>query len=132
MEGEQNAKLIEIPTRDEVKNAVYGLNGDSAGGPDGFTGAIYHTCWDIVGEDIYAMVLAFFSGQQLPKCVTHTNLVLLPKKKEVNTFLDLRPISLSNFINKIFSRVIHERLVELLPNLISEEQAGFVKGREVL
>ncbi|XP_019240204.1 PREDICTED: uncharacterized protein LOC109220195 [Nicotiana attenuata] len=79
-----------------------------------------------------AMVLAFFNGQQLPKCVTHTNPILLPKKKEVNTFSDLRPISLSNFINKIFSRVIHERLVELLPNLISEEQSGFVKGRSIV
>ncbi|XP_019248338.1 PREDICTED: uncharacterized protein LOC109227594 [Nicotiana attenuata] len=128
----ENTKLTAVPTREEVKRAVYGLNGDSAAGPDGYTGAFYHTCWDIVGEDIYAMVLAFFNGQQLPKCVTHTNLVLLPKKKEVSTFSDLRPISLSNFINKIFSRVIHERLVDLLPHLISEEQAGFVKGRSIV
>ncbi|XP_019240114.1 PREDICTED: uncharacterized protein LOC109220105 [Nicotiana attenuata] len=132
VEEEQNARLTELPTKEEVRKAVYGLNGDSAGGPDGFTGAFYHTCWDIVGEDIYAMVLQFFCGQQLPKCVTHTNLVLLPKKKEVTTFSDLRPISLSNFINKIFSGVIHDRLVELLPNLISEEQAGFVKGRSIV
>nr|XP_009789431.1 PREDICTED: uncharacterized protein LOC104237055 [Nicotiana sylvestris] len=40
----------------------------------------------------------------------------------------MRPISLSNFVNKIFSR----RLVELLPNIISEEQAGFVKGRSIV
>nr|XP_009783905.1 PREDICTED: uncharacterized protein LOC104232411 [Nicotiana sylvestris] len=44
----------------------------------------------------------------------------------------MRPISLSNFVNKIFSRVIHERLVELLPNIISEERAGFVKGRSIV
>ncbi|XP_019251178.1 PREDICTED: uncharacterized protein LOC109230104 [Nicotiana attenuata] len=132
LENGQNENLVAIPTREEVKNAVYGLNGDSASRPDGYTGAFYHTCWGIVGEDIYAMVLAFFNGQQLPKCVTHTNLVLLPKKKEVTTFSDLRPISLSNFINKIFSRVIHERLVELLPSIISEEQASFVKGRSIV
>lgn len=44
----------------------------------------------------------------------------------------MRPISLSNFINKVFSRFIHERLVGLLPNLISDEQAGFVKGRSIV
>ncbi|XP_070034714.1 uncharacterized protein [Nicotiana tomentosiformis] len=49
---EQNAKLISQPTREEVKQAVFGLNGESAGGPDGFTGAFYHSCWDIIGEDI--------------------------------------------------------------------------------
>lgn len=42
------------------------------------------------------------------------------------------PISLSNFINKVFSRVIHVRLVDLLPKLISDEQAGFVQGRSIV
>lgn len=40
----------------------------------------------------------------------HTNLVLLPKKEQVHSFDELRPISLSNFINKIFSRIIHDRV----------------------
>ncbi|XP_075091548.1 uncharacterized protein LOC142171749 [Nicotiana tabacum] len=69
---------------------------------------------------------------ELPKFITHTNLVLLPKKKEVNTFSDMRPIILSNFITKVFSRVIHARLVGLLPNLISDEKFGFVKGRSIV
>lgn len=58
--------------------------------------------------------------------------MLLPKKKNVATFLDTRPISLSNFSNKIISRVIHERLVELLSTLISPNQEGFVKGRSIV
>nr|XP_016495997.1 PREDICTED: uncharacterized protein LOC107815006 [Nicotiana tabacum] len=132
IDEEQNAKLISMPTREEIKHVVLGLNGESAGGPDSFIGAFYHSCWDIIGEDIFRMVTAFFYGGQLPKCVTHTNLVLLPKKKEIVSFSDMRRISLSNFANKIFSRVIHNRLVELLPNLISEEQAGFVKGRSII
>lgn len=78
------------------------------------------------------MVKNFFNGQELPRYVTHTNLVLLPKKKEATTFSDMRHISLSNFINKVFSRVMHERLVGLLPNLISDAQAGFVKGRSIV
>lgn len=68
----------------------------------------------------------------MPRFITYTNLVLLPKKKEVNTFGDLRPISLSNFINKVVSRVMHERFVDLLLKLISDEQAGFVKGRSIV
>lgn len=68
----------------------------------------------------------------MPRFITYTNLVLLPKKKEVNTFGDLRPISLSNFINKVVSRVMHERFVDLLLKLISDEQAGFVQGRSIV
>ncbi|XP_075080475.1 uncharacterized protein LOC107786790 [Nicotiana tabacum] len=129
---EQNEKLNSNPTREEIKHAVFGLNGDTAGGPDGFTGLFYQSCWEIIGEDIVQMVLSFFCGQQLPKSVTHTNLVLLPKKKEVSTFSDLRPISLSNSVNKIFSRVVHDRMVGILPGLISEEQAGFVNDRSIV
>lgn len=132
VDREQNQELLRQPTREEVKHAVYGLNGDSAGGPDSFNGSFFHLCWDIVGDDVVEIVKAFFTGQELPRFITHIRLVLLPKKKEVNTFTDMRPISLSNFINKVFSRVIHERLVGLLPNLISDEQAGFVKGRSIV
>ncbi|XP_075080127.1 uncharacterized protein LOC142165483 [Nicotiana tabacum] len=129
---EQNAELIKQLTKEEVKVVVLGLNGDSAGGPDGMTGKFYHSCWDIIGDDLYNMVRAFFNGHELPKCVTHTNLVLLPNKKEVTTFSDLRPISLGNFSNKVISRVVHERLVKFLPSLISEEHVGFVKGRNIV
>lgn len=78
------------------------------------------------------MVREIFNGQELPKYVTHTNLILMPKKKEVVTFSYMRPISLNNFVNKIFSRVIHERLVNILPSLVFDEQACFVKGRNIV
>lgn len=45
------------------------------------------------------------------------------------SFSDLRPINLSNFINKVISRIVHDRLEKFLPNLISANQASFVKGR---
>nr|XP_016444491.1 PREDICTED: uncharacterized protein LOC107769761 [Nicotiana tabacum] len=78
-----------------MKKAEYGLNGESAGGPDEFNCSFFHACWDIIGEDVMDMVKEFFNMQDLPKFVTHTNLVLLPKKKKVVTFSDMRPISLS-------------------------------------
>nr|XP_016514569.1 PREDICTED: uncharacterized protein LOC107831319 [Nicotiana tabacum] len=49
-----------LPSNEEVKRAIMGLNGDSAGGPDGFTGAFYQTCWEIIEEDVVRMVKAFF------------------------------------------------------------------------
>ncbi|XP_075107032.1 uncharacterized protein LOC142180014 [Nicotiana tabacum] len=97
---EHNLYLCKFPTFEEVKKAVFTLSGDSASGPNGFTGLFYQYCWDIVGEDIFNMVQQFYRGALLPKSVTRTNLVLLPKKPNVKTFSDLRPISLSNFINK--------------------------------
>ncbi|XP_016488731.1 uncharacterized protein LOC107808707 [Nicotiana tabacum] len=128
---EQNIELCRMPIIEEVKRALFALSGDSESGPDGFTRIFYQECWDIVGENIFNMLQIFYSGAPLPKSVTHTNLVLLPKKVLVSTFSDLRPISLSNFINKIISRVIHDRLEKILPSLISSNQSGFVKRKTI-
>lgn len=127
-----NQELIKQPSKEEVRQAVFGLNGESAGGPDGFNVCFFQTCWEIIEDDIYDIVRAFFNGHQLPRFITHANIVLFPKNKEVNTFGDMKPISLSNFIYKVFSRVIHERLVDHLPKLIFDEQAGFVRGRSIV
>ncbi|KAG5610875.1 hypothetical protein H5410_022156, partial [Solanum commersonii] len=44
----------------------------------------------------------------MPRYITHTDLVLLTKKFKVNIFSNMMPISLRTFVNKIFSRIIHE------------------------
>lgn len=49
----------------------------------------------------------------------------------MRSFLDLRKFSLSCFINKIISRVLHGRMVEVLPKLISPNQSEFIKGRSI-
>ncbi|XP_060202843.1 uncharacterized protein LOC132631262 [Lycium barbarum] len=120
---EQNVALCSYLTKKVVKGEVFASMGDSASGPDGFTGLFYQQCWDIVGNDVHAVVLAFFDGKELPKSITHTNLVLIPKKQSVQTFSDMRPISLSNFINKVISKVLHDR-ESIIPSFISSNQSG--------
>lgn len=130
--AEENEALGVVPESEEVKRAVFKLSGDSSSGPNGLCGSFFHVCWDIVGVDIINMVQDFFYDNTLPKSVTHSNLVLIPKKANVQTFSDMRPISLSNFVNNILSRIILDRLEGILPRLISSNQSGFVKGRTII
>ncbi|KAL9676641.1 hypothetical protein QQ045_004857 [Rhodiola kirilowii] len=51
--------------------------------------------------------------------------------KNAVSFDKVRLISLCNFIHKIFSRILNDRLKEFPPSLISSEQAGFVEGRNI-
>ncbi|XP_060182870.1 uncharacterized protein LOC132612794 [Lycium barbarum] len=88
----RNDLLCQMPSVDEVKKAVFNLSGSSASGPDGFPGNFYQICWDIISLDVYKMVVSFFQGHTLPKSVTHTNLVLLPKKELVQSFVQGRSI----------------------------------------
>ncbi|XP_060200453.1 uncharacterized protein LOC132628704 [Lycium barbarum] len=128
VEGDRNTRFF----HNIVKQTVFELSGDSASGPDRLTGIFYQCCWETVGVDVFNVVKVFFEVQTLPKSITHTNLVLLPKNNEVESFSDMRPISLSNFINKVISRVVHKKLEKALPRLISVNQSGFVKGRNII
>lgn len=46
-------------------------------------------------------------------------------------FSDLKPISLCFFTKKLISRVIHGRIVVILPKIISRNQSSFVKGSNI-
>ncbi|XP_060194905.1 uncharacterized protein LOC132624092 [Lycium barbarum] len=129
---EANVALCCIPSCEEVKQAIFNLSRTSASGPDGFPGKFYQSCWDVVGRDIFRLVEAFFNCHSLLKSITHTNLVLLPKKDTVQAFSNLRPISLSNFVDKVISRAVHDRFEKVLPSLISRNQTGFAKGMSII
>lgn len=42
--NEHNMELCRMPTREEVKGAVFDLSGESASGPDGFTDMFFQEC----------------------------------------------------------------------------------------
>lgn len=73
----------------------------------------------------------FFCGRELPRYINHTNLVLITKKEVLKAFGDLRLISLSTLSNKIISRLLHKRIMGLLPSIISLNQIVFVKGKSI-
>lgn len=123
--------MNKTPDEEEIKEVAFSLNSNSACGSDDFSEKFFQSCWEIIKEDVVKMVVAFFCGRELPRYVTHTNLVLIPKKEQVSSFTDLRPIGLRTFINKVISKVIHGRLIEVLPVIISKNQTGFMKGRSI-
>lgn len=129
LSDEKSKNMHVEPTIEEVYQAFMGLNRHSAGGPDGMTDAFYQGAREIIKYDVYDMVKAFFPRAELPRFVTHMNLVLSLKKVNASNFSDPRPISLSNFVNKILSRIVHEIIKKILQKIISNEQDGFVQGR---
>ncbi|XP_071918897.1 uncharacterized protein [Coffea arabica] len=45
--------LEEAPSFDEITRVVFSMDGDSAAGPDGFTGKFFTFAWEVVGPDIF-------------------------------------------------------------------------------
>lgn len=116
---EDNDMLTSVPEETEIKEAVLQMNSVSAAGPDGFSGAFYKACWDIISHDVVRMVQSYFLGREFSRAITHTSIVLLPKKPNPETFADYRPISLCNFSSKIVTKVMVVRLASVLPKLLS-------------
>lgn len=58
-------------------------------------------------------------------------MVLIPKKDNVESMKDLRPIALCNVLYKILAKVLANRLKVILPGIITENQSAFVPGRSI-
>lgn len=64
--------------------------------------------------------------------VNATALSLIPKKMDAETIKDYRPIACCNFLYKIISKVLANRLKNTLPEAIELNQCDFIKGRLLL
>jgi Reverse transcriptase (RNA-dependent DNA polymerase) len=59
-------------------------------------------------------------------------IALIPKKGDASKPTDFRPISLVNSVQKIFSKVLANRMQHLIARFLTETQMAFVKGRNIL
>ena len=75
----ENKTLEEVPSIEEVRRVVFAMDADSAPGPDGLMGKFFTFSWDVIAQDVYNVVLSFFCRVELPKFITFTSIVLIPK-----------------------------------------------------
>jgi len=104
---------------------------DGAHGPDGFRACFYQEYREVIKKDVVNVVLKFFTiGWLLPSFISNTN-ILIPKSNIVDTIDQFKAITLANFKFKIISKILADRLASVLPNIVSQEKKGFVKGRNI-
>ncbi|KAL6124854.1 hypothetical protein ACLB2K_077362 [Fragaria x ananassa] len=110
------------------EGTIKSMDPDSALGPDGFNGHLFVSCWDIVGQDVVAVVQYFFRIGKLSSSFNSSIIILFPKVEHADCIKNFRPISLANFIFKIIPKIISLRLTEIASRIISPQQHVFVKG----
>ena len=127
--AEQVAQLAAPFTGAEVYDALFQMHPTKAPGPDGMSALFFQKFWHIVGKDVVEKVLDILNNNGEIGSINQTYIVLIPKKKNCESPVDFRPISLCNVIYKMVSKVLANRLKFILPTIINESQSGFVPGR---
>ncbi|CAM8916763.1 unnamed protein product [Rhodiola kirilowii] len=128
---EMNSKLNEPFTLDEVRRALFQMSPTKAPGTDGFPAIFFQKHWEELNGVIGVEVLNFLNHGVLDQSLNRTEIVLIPKVRSPRRMEDLRPISLCNVIMKLITKTLANRLQEILPQVISESQCAFVKGRVI-
>ena len=119
-------------TENACLKAICQLANNKSPGPDGFSVEFYKCFWDDLKHPFMECLKYSINKDQLCKSQYEGVITLLPKPgKDLLLACNYRPITLLNCDYKIIAKVINNRLWPLLPSLVSQDQSGFIKGRNI-
>ena len=114
-----NIALTSMPYNELIRSVVFAMDPHSVLGPDGYTGHFFRSCWYIVGYDLCNAIRSFFATGSIFGGLNSNLMVLIPKIQGANSVDKFRPIILSNFLFKIITRILAQRLAPIASNIIS-------------
>ena len=127
---EDKQKLAAPITIDEVSLAVKALSNQKSPGLDSILIDFYKMFWDKIKQPVFEMLEGVIQDRQFHLTAQQGVLSLLEKVDKNPLFLrNWHPLSLLTADNKIFSKLLANRLEQVMANLVHFSQTGFMKGR---
>jgi hypothetical protein len=99
--------------------------------PDAFGACFFQTYCDIVHKDVENVVFELLTIDWILPNFNDNTIILIPKTSYVDPIEKFMLIALVNFKFKILSKILADRLATIFSNIISKEQRGFIKGRNI-
>ncbi|GJY62117.1 RNA-directed DNA polymerase, eukaryota [Tanacetum coccineum] len=117
---DQKEDMERMISKEEVKRAVWDCGVDKSPGPDGFSFSFYRHFWPVIEKDVFEAVDYFFMYGEIPNGCNSNFIALIPKILDANMVKDFRPISLIGSLYKIIAKILANRLVGVLGDLVNE------------
>lgn len=124
-----NKELLQPFVGEKLRTALFQMHPSKSPGPDGMSPFFFQKFWHIIGGDVREAVLSVLNSGHVLNKMNFTHILLIPKKKDPQCMADYRPISLSNVVSRIVSKVFANRVKPILPSIISDSQSAFVPNR---
>ncbi|XP_071685378.1 uncharacterized protein [Lolium perenne] len=129
---EEMNNLLQAPfSHKEIEDVVKNLPNDKSPGPDGFNNEFVKCCWSIIAPDIKKLISDFHAGSISLESINSSYITLVPKTENPLTPGDFRPISLLNCVLKIITKLLANRLQDIILSLVHKNQYGFLKKRSI-
>ena len=129
-----NEQLLcdEAINMEECTAALKKMKSNKSPGTDGLTAEFYQYFWLNIKVLVHESIKYAIENKQLSCEQRRGVLRLIPKKgKDLANVKNWRPISLLNTDYKILAHVLANRLQKVLPEVISKDQSGYLKGRNI-
>lgn len=97
----KNDELFRPISKGELLEVLKAFKKEKCLGPDGWTVEFILHFFDIMKTDLLRMVEATRMSSSIHHITSSTQIALIPKKLDADSFKDFRPISLSNISFKI-------------------------------
>jgi retron-type reverse transcriptase len=85
----------------------------------------------VIAPDFYELCNNFFEGSLYMRIINGSYVTLIPKNSSPDSVGDYRPISLLNTSVKVLTKILANRLQQVITKLVHQNQYGFIKARSI-
>ncbi|MFS7918598.1 putative RNA-directed DNA polymerase [Helianthus anomalus] len=124
--------LCENFSENEIISAIKSCDGSKSPGPDGFSLKFFKVFWEKVKPWILGMMNEFYLSGSISRGCNSSFVALIAKCGDPQELTNFRPISLVGSLYKIISKVLANRLKQVINEISSPTQSAFVGGRYIL
>jgi len=128
LNNNEKDKLEGNITEYECRLALEAMENNKSPGSDRISVEFYKMFWGNIKQYFINSINYSFKTGNLTEFQKQGIITILPKTgKDLHTIENWRPISLLNVDYKIATQSIANRIKKILPNIINENQTGFIK-----